>query len=231
MLNKILVTAVLLAMGSIAFANTQQNFEQVLGRKLTKSEVQQMKQIFTKIAQSEEKQNSNIILAASNERNGMAIQNERTLTPFVDNRTVPYNMACVSGKYSYVASSTQQLVCANIYGEVFTISKSTPTRDTTLMLSLGGTVGVLYARMFLNEDSYNRIQGFAMLQEPIDAIGFDFGKGWIGAQFLAISSPNLSLKLVGWTPGWSAGTVFEQNGDVKREAYEGSVLTVKKFHF
>jgi hypothetical protein len=139
-------------------------------------------------------------------------------------------MACLTAKGGALTASTQKLVCSNIYGETFTISRSSGINEQTVF-SLSAAVGVLYVRMHVNESVYNRLQGLQLIEEPVDAIGLDLSKGIVGAQILFLSSPNVSIKMGGWLPGLGAGLTSEQNGNADRATFQGSMVTVKKFNW
>lgn len=145
-----------------------------------------------------------------------------------DNRTVGYNLGCLTIKGGLVLASTQKLVCTNLM-EVITISKGVDTDDTGT-LNLSANAGIVYARMFVTTDAYSRLQGLQLLAEPVDAIGID--GSWIGGgQVVFFSSPNVSLSLWGLTVGAGGGVVFEQNGAVDRNSWNGTTLNIKKFDF
>lgn len=145
-----------------------------------------------------------------------------------DNRTVGYNLGCLTLKGGLVLASTQKLVCTNLL-EVITISKGVDTSDVGT-LNLSANAGVVYARMFVTENAYSRLQGLQLLAEPVDAIGID-GSYIYGGQVVFFSSPNVSLSLWGITVGGGGGVVFEQNGSVDRNLWQGTTLNIKKFDF
>jgi hypothetical protein len=146
----------------------------------------------------------------------------------MDMRTVGYNMGCLTIKGGAVLAATQKLVCTNLM-EVITISKAVGMSDAGTF-NLSANAGVVYARMFVTSDAYSRLQGLELLAEPVDAIGVD-GAYLYGAQVVFFSSPNVSLSLWGLTVGGGGGVVFEQNGAVDRELWDGTTLNIKKFNF
>lgn len=211
MLNKIAVVVMSLVLVGNAWGRSQ--FEKQLGRELTVSEAQSLREAMGAILVEE--QTPQLIFAAAQE----------------DNRTIGYNMGCLTTKAGATVYNVQKLVCMNVYGEVFTIAKSTGSEDAVNTFSLSASAGVMYVRMHVNEGTYNRLQSLQLIEEPVDAIGVDLSKGLVGAQILFLSSPNVSVKLAGWLPGLGGGLSVEQNGNVDRATYRGSMLTVKKFNF
>lgn len=211
MFNKIVLVLMSSLIGASAMANS---FEKELGREVTAQEAQQIEKMLSAI--SAQSQQPNFVLAAAPQ----------------DNRTIGYNMACLTAKGAAtgLVGTNQKIVCVNIYGETFTISRSTSSNETTVF-SFSAAVGVLYVRMHVNESVYNRLQSLQLIEEPVDAIGVDLSKGLVGAQILFLSSPNVSLKMGGWLPGYGGGINAEQNGNVDRSTFQGSMVTVKKFNW
>lgn len=145
-----------------------------------------------------------------------------------DKRTIGYNLGCVTTKGAVVLVSTQKLVCTNL-SEVITISKAVSTADSGT-LNLSANAGVVYARLFVTEDAYRSLQSLQILAEPVDALGID-ASYIFGGQVVFFSSPRVSLSLWGITAGGGGGYIFEQNGAVNRELWDGTTLNIKKFDF
>lgn len=185
---------------------------QAMERNLTQQELASVKEMVT-------------TLQVENAKNTLVAQAGVTAQ---DNRNIGYNLGCLTIKGGAVLAATQKLVCTNLM-EVITISKAVATSDSGTF-NISANAGVVYARMFVNESAYSRLQSLQLLAEPVDAIGVD-GAYIYGGQVVFFSSPNVSLSLWGITVGGGGGVVVEQNGDVDRSTWEGTTLNIKKFNF
>jgi len=195
----------------------QDQFSTALGRDLTLEEASNVNDI--------EQQLLNL-------KNNPQFANELTAgndEVYRDERTVATWLGCLTVKGGFIfTASTQQLVCTNL-SEVYTIAKSTgPGYNGTFNLS--ADVGAVIAWMGVTPSASARLQSFQLLDVPVDTIGID-GSYIFGGQIVVFSSPEVSLRMFGVLAGGGGNLTIEQNGNIPREEFQGSTLTIKKFNF